>query len=243
MGELADIFKSADNFYDLFGGSGTVAINALELGLYKSVYINEFKYEVFELYHLLAKETTQKELKEVVKVFKPTTKKGYLALREAYNQNKDPLFLLALHYHSFSNLINFNKSDEFNVPSGNRTISKERETLIRHSVPYFKQLVKSNKSFDEVEIKEKSFVYIDPPYFGTDAKYNKEWDMELEKRLHIFMDNLLDRGIPFVLSNTESNYPLIGWVNKRGLSVSYPNIKYSFRGYKTKTKEILVKGY
>jgi site-specific DNA-adenine methylase len=161
MRELADAFKPADNFYDLFGGSGTVAINALEMGIYKSVYIYEFKYEVFELYHLLAKETTQEKLKEVIRVFKPTTKKGYLALREAYNQNKNPLFLLALHYHSFSNIIDFNKSSKFNVSSGNRRLSKEKEFLLRHSVPYFKKLIKSNKGFDEVEIKENSFVYLD----------------------------------------------------------------------------------
>lgn len=51
----------------------------------------------------------------------------------------------------------------------------------------------------------KDFVFIDPPYHGSNAPYNSGWKLSMEIYLMAFCQQLDERGIPFLITNN------IGW--------------------------------
>lgn len=51
----------------------------------------------------------------------------------------------------------------------------------------------------------KDFVFIDPPYHGSNAGYNAKWKLSMEIYLMAFCQQLDERGIPFLITNN------LGW--------------------------------
>lgn len=51
----------------------------------------------------------------------------------------------------------------------------------------------------------KDFVFIDPPYHGSNASYNAKWKLSMEIYLMAFCQQLDERGIPFLITNN------LGW--------------------------------
>lgn len=160
----------------------------------------------------------------------PDHKENYIKFREVFNKilednhDESMLFLLCLHYHSFSNMIRF--SDEgFNVSFGARTYNPSCQKKLKNffSVMRKKNIELSNKSFVDLDIKPTDLVYIDPPYLITHAVYNEGWDESSDLMMFDFIDDLNSRGIDFVMSNVfhhrgKTNQPLIDWSK---------NIKYT----------------
>lgn len=141
-------------------------------------------------------------------------KDGYMQLRADYNQGKakDPLADIQpiegiQHYtlitHSFSNVTRYNRKGEFNATFGRRTFSENTQERIDH---FKRRCLESNIEFSSVpyhhlEIRDDDFVLLDPPYAITAATYNVGWDDAEEIRFLCWLQDLVERGVKFGLSN------------------------------------------
>ncbi len=196
-----------------------------------------------------------------------TNEQGYKAMRNLYNQEKNPLDLFVLIAYSFNHQIRFNNSHQFNNPFGRNRSSfnaKMRENLekfiirIKEQECYFSNLCFTD--FDFSNFGENDFVYCDPPYLITTGTYNdgkrgfKGWSLKEEEQLLRLLDDLNSRNIKFALSNViehkgKSNDILKDWINSNDYNVNYLNFNYSNSNYQTIVRdkkasiEVLITNY
>lgn len=244
-------------FVDLFGGSGTVGPN---VNCDRIIY-NEYDAQVFSVVKMLATTSPQQLLADIqnkVSTYglSKDDSSGYVNLKTDYNSNPDsrtPLELYLLSCYSFSNIIRFNADNEFNVPFGQRQFS----VIMKKNIPLFYNFFNSrpfefyNLDFEEVEIPDNAFVYLDPPYLGAGAVYNERggWTEAQEKRLYAFIDRLSERGIKWALSNDLSkNKYILEWARSKGYNVFDIDADYSRSSYQTNreltgTEEVLITNY
>jgi len=205
-------------FIDLFGGSGVVLENYNNSKLYL---YNEKDKNIFEIMKWLFKNSYENiisDLNEIQNKYNllqtldhENQKKNYLILRNDYNEgNKTPQMLYMLSRCSINNLIRFNSSGGFNTSFGKIGYSKNTIKMIKE----FKDKI-SNKSIgiDNIDYEEylvyiydyskpkDFFIYIDPPYLGTDTEYNKKWLDEDDIKLFNHLDKLNELNCKWALSN------------------------------------------
>lgn len=207
-------------FYDLFGGSGVVSLNAP----YDKVIYNELDTKMVDLLNMVkntepkeiiehinnrAKEfdlnqegtDTRQNIAEVEETRKYYSEK-YFAFRDFYNKSepKDLKDLFALSFWSFCNLMRFNSKGEFNMPYGNRCFIKEDgyRLTVAHNVLKKKNItIQNGDAFDvlkSIVSNEGQFFYLDCPYANTTAIYNEEHETggwTIEDDEHVFAE--LDR--------------------------------------------------
>jgi len=263
--QLLKRIPKVQNFYDLFGGSGVVGLNMAIKKKAENIFYNEFSAPVFELVKSLF--SNQISVNDVI-VCK--TEKEYYDLRDKYNRgDKIPINLLSLNLHSNSNRIRFNLKSEFNVSFGNRGFNKNRREHLENLTKFLSRKARgglfdiyeadclanfyfSNLSFDEVDIKPNSFLYLDPPYLIAQAVYNKIWNSEMEIKLLNFIDKQVEeRNIKFALSNVfessgKSNDILKKWSKKYRvdyLERDYKNASAIKKREDHKTVEVLITNY
>lgn len=266
---LTDLFPSnIDTFYDLFCGSGTVAINTKANKLILNDIDNNtielikfFKYNspnyvldkicgYIDLYQLPTFSTDTRTFKGDREIYK--TK--YNKLREDYNISRSIELLYVLNIFSNSHMLRYNKFGEFNMPFGNGYFTDKCKQFISDNV--YKDVTelhnKHYADFLNVDFNTDDFVYLDPPYYNTTATYteNGGWGIEQEQELHTFCEQLNLKGVKFALSNTFSNkgvenIQLIDWVTKNGYNVHFfDNFTYSSCGKgNAKTVEVLITNY
>lgn len=114
--------------------------------------------------------------------------KYYKEMRNAFNNNGDPLYFLFLNRSDFNGMIRFNKKGEFNVPfcqKPNR-FAKAYITKICNQVTKVSQII-SDKDWEFkygswrdafIAASENDYIYLDPPYIGRDTSYVGEWSEE-----------------------------------------------------------------
>lgn len=194
-------------------------------------------------------------------------KDKFLKMRDDFNfnTNKDYYYYILLYVlivYSFNNQIRFNRNGKFNLPVGKRDFNKKMEQKLMD----FIDTIKTQNSFfccldfidfDISDLTEKDFVYIDPPYLITCATYNEQdgWNVDKEKQLLDFIEQLSDSGIRCALSNVlqskgKENNILIDWLkrNKNRYTVHQLNYSYANSNYHTKDKsnnsqEVLITNY
>ncbi len=245
-------------FIDVFGGSGTVTINAVNEGLFKHYVYNEKAPHLFKLQQWV-KDFGCWEVDEVLGINEayPETSEGYRDMRDDYNNGLDtPEMLYNLMCRSNSNNMRFNKQGNYNMTYGERAtcnvprVEKHRNLLQRVQI----------KNMDYKEILSKLLqhnlsgvlIYLDPPYLGTLATYNEQkgWDAQENTCLFDFMVQLKAKGAKVIMSNVFENRgkvhnQLIEWCNDHSnqfqvhhLDRCYNNS--SFRKGKGKTDEVLI---
>lgn len=254
-----------DNFYDLFGGSGCMVNVNCNNYVYNE--INENIYKLFSMFTTVPPKTIITSIKNTISKFdlnkegtnvrqnNPNIKKvrdyynkNYLAFREYYNSSKERLYidLYTLTFYSFSNLIRFNKNNEFNMPYGNRCFCKKHEDNILEwcSLLKNKKIEINNKdAFDILQDKifsDKDFIYLDPPYTNTLAIYNEKsvfggWDKNQDLRLFFILEKLDKCGVRWGMSNVFENKNiknehLIKWCKDNKWIVYHLNKNYSALG-------------
>lgn len=258
--DLIPLFpNSCDVFVDLFGGSGVVSMNYQ--GTQKTIY-NEFNKNIVELIKMIVnnepkeldKYWKQKRDEYGLEIFSVTTiekkdrkeyerrKVAFEKLRTDYNCSKvkdyRDLFLLACY--SINHLIRFNTKSEFNASNGNNSYNDKN----------YQQICDMHESFQNVEIiegdafnfnfdnlGENSFVYVDCPYSGTEAVYNKKrafggWTVESDLKLFNLLEKLNNKGIKWGLSNVfvnrgKTNQHLIDWCDKNNWNVYHLDRNYN----------------
>ena len=254
LAELLPRFPKADKvetFIDLFGGSGTVSLNAP----YNNIIYNELNNNIVQLLKMI-KETNSddliKHIENKVKEFdlpvinhyteeyKNKSNKNYLKFRKFYNNQsrKDYKDLFTLTFFSFCNLIRFNSKNEFNMPFGNRCFLEEHKQLIIDSnyVLNKKNIIFKNENAFEIlqsikDYNDKTFIYLDPPYSNTMAIYNESrafggWSINDDIKLFNELDRLNKLGVKWCMSNVlenkgKNNNHIKEWANKNGYEIIY----------------------
>ena len=266
---LTQIFKiipsNFENFYDLFAGGLNVCINTNS----KNIYANDYDKNIIELYQHFKNndyETIENEINSIINKYKLSdsnkngydfykcnsadglskyNKEKYIKLREDYNKNPNPIKFYTLIIYSFNHQIRFSKKGELNIPVGKRDFNISIKNNLKKFIERMHELNinLTSKDYKDIEIKENSFVYFDPPYLASTASYNENggWNETKEIELLEYIDNLNEKGIKFALSNVfknkdKSNDLLIEWSKK--YKVHYLNHSYSNSNYQSKNREI-----
>lgn len=281
LSQIVPLFpKDIDIFVDLFCGGANVGINIQ----CKKVIFNDKEKFVIELLNYFkenASENIEEEIYEKIKSFNLSdtskngyefygtdsnkgvaeyNKQGYKKLRELFNNGKrDPITFYTLLLFAFNNQIRFNSKGEFNMPVNKRDFNSNLKKNLRLFVDKLKQIDSEfyNKDFRELKIenlKEKDFIYIDPPYLITQAAYNENegWTEKDEVELYDFCNILNEKNIKFALSNVffhkgKENLILQKWA--KNYNVNFLDYNYSNSNYHTKDKdkkstlEVLVTNY
>ncbi len=265
-----------NSFFELFAGSAIISMNVKA----KKYFINDTSNQVIELLKYFRQNTDKDIIGQVEKnialynltntykfgkLVYPVIKyeglsnynrEGYLKLREAYNKDKslDKLFTLIIY--GFNHYMRFNRKGDFNVPVGKVDYIAQLRERTSNTCNKLKNMdiIFSNLDFSSQEILDKitieDFVYLDPPYFITEAPYNKAWTELEEFRLYKYLDMLNSRGVRFALSNViqsngRKNKILIDWMKK--YNVHYIYRTYLNSNYRKKnlsnTQEVLITNY
>ncbi|BEH83654.1 hypothetical protein [Klebsiella phage phiKp_4] len=249
--ELFKLFPDRNSymrFIDCFCGGLSVSLNVP-----KPVLSNDYDRTLIDMYKRLQMLPDLSPVRELIKQhgLGKNEKEAYLAFRDAYNKNKDPLWLYVLILHSFSNVNRTNDKGDFNANFGCRTLNDSTVKRFEHFKNNVRGIEFSSASFKDLDICLNDFVYCDPPYLITDAVYNKFWNEEREHELYDFLDNLNSNGIKFGLSNVthhagKQNDILIEWMQKynvHNLDKKYLLGQHTDSYEQNKTQEVYVCNY
>ena len=204
----------------------------------------------------LGKDIPQELRKEFPKTyFAKYNKDAYMRLRADFNSDKsNELMLYLLLVYGFNHMIRFNSKGDFNLPVGNVDFNDNVVTALKGYFSYVKNkpIQFSNMDFEvflnSIELTDKDFVYLDPPYLITFSEYNKLWDEDCEMRLIRVLDELNARNIRFAVSNVlwhrkKYNGDFNYWAQKYNI-VRIKSNYISFNDNTEKdTYEVLVKNY
>lgn len=249
--ELFKLFPDRNSymrFIDCFCGGLSVSLNVP-----KPVLSNDYDRTLIDMYKRLQMLPNLSPVRELIKQhgLGKNEKEAYLTFRDAYNKNKDPLWLYVLILHSFSNVNRTNDKGDFNANFGCRTLNDSTVKRFEHFKNNVRGIEFSSASFKDLDICLNDFVYCDPPYLITDAVYNKFWNEEREHELYDFLDNLNSDGIKFGLSNVthhagKQNDILIEWMQKynvHNLDKKYLLGQHTDSYEQNKTQEVYVCNY
>lgn len=261
LNQLIPYLIKAENFVDVFAGSGLVGLNSFS----KNIVLNDNNDITIELLKYFKDNDSDyifKEMDKIIKKFGFTDsyRKGlhyypekkheglskfnnvpFNKLKADYNNNPSTIKLFALIIYGFNHYIRFNSKGLYNVPVGKVDYSK---SLRKKTVEYCeafksKNIIIENKDFRDSSLyKDKNAMYyFDPPYLITQAPYNAAWNENDEIDLLKKLDELNEKGYKFALSNViESNGKINEILKKwsKKYNVIYLNRKYLNSNYRKK---------
>lgn len=254
-----------NTFVDLFSGGANVGINVTA----KRHIFNDINTKINDIFRLFYDSETDKilySIKEIINKWSlsKTNENGFLAFRNYYNQNPDPLMLYVLASYSYNYQFRFNKKMEFNNPFGrNRShFSKKMELNL---VKFIERLHCLDAIFSDYQFEcfnfdtlgQNDFVYLDPPYLITTGSYNdgnrgfKDWDTKQEIKLYNLLEKLSHKKIRFALSNViehkgKINKYLKEFISTNNYDVHYITSCYDNSSHNTKKKgstEVLITNF
>lgn len=166
----------------------------------------------------------------------------YMYYRHLHNNQKDlknevnsAIYYFIRNY-AYSSMFRYNSKGEFNVPYGGMGYNSNRlESKISYlNSSYLKDRLSNtvieNKDFfdffNDKEINENDFVFLDPPYDTEFSTYDKNnFDFNDQKRLADLLINKLDCNWMLVIKNTEFIHGL--YINKENVFINYFDKKYA----------------
>lgn len=260
--------KRIRTFIDLFCGGANVGMNVKS----KKVVFNDnlsYLIDLYRAFQTIPKAEILRHIENRISdlALSMTNEEGYLALRNLYNSQRNPLDLFVLTAYSFNHQIRFNNSHLFNNPFG-RDRSSFNNRMRNNLIDFLDKLAVSDVSFscgsfdgfDLSELTEEDFLYCDPPYLITTGTYNdgkrgfSGWNDGEERKLLSLLKTVDENGLRFALSNVlvhkgKTNDILIKWVNENKYNVFHLNKDYSNSNYhtinrsKTASDEVLITNY
>jgi site-specific DNA-adenine methylase len=262
-----------NKIYDVFGGSGVVGLSAAYQYKTDLVY-NDFSPQISKLFSDLVVDlfgqTDSEELRKVITetaAHYPSDKHGFVALKEAYNgliklpsamrpPHTDSLLLLLLTTRSFNNSVRFaKKTGNFNYTYGERDhLDVDRIIDAIDLVAEIKNITATQESFEVAMDKAQpgDFVFIDPPYSGTDATYNSIWSDKQDELMYARMTDMTSRGVNWMMTNVienrgKRNENLCAYIkanpNLRQVETGVDYSNSSHRKSSSKSKEIILVNY
>jgi len=238
-------------YFEPFIGAGSVFFHLKNNYKIKKSIISDINPELILTYNVIKKDYKKliKELKPLKKEYwdcedDPEKQKNvYLKNRASFNENLNKIDFdtydkthikraaqtIFLNKTCFNGMFRVNKEGKFNVPAGrykNPSIYDEDNLQEVHNVLNDNVIIKT-QDFSKTEkyIKEKSFVYLDPPYRPLNktsqfTQYYKENFGDLDQiRLSEYIKRLTKKNIPIMLSNSDSKNK----ENKSYFKKLYPN--------------------
>lgn len=266
--------STTGTFVDLFAGSATISMNLTSFA--DRIIINDTDSILIGIYKALSTLKPRDAWKMVSNVvyqyqLSAENKEGYLQCRADFNKipkedrEKYWYWALAIVYHSYNrSTLSYNKKGKVNSSFGHKKCNfrKMKKKFISFAERMYANRTRiefSNLSFRDFNVEDKRidedlFIYVDPPYFITQATYNKFWTMDDELALYEYLDRWTAQGIRWVLSNVlenkgERNEILAEWLkkNQSRYRILYMNRDYKHCTYNTKkqgrTLELLVTNY
>ena len=277
---LIDLFpKNIDTFIDVFGGSGIVSMNVeaqryilndIDINLYNLyqyfgnndaddiiMNINNLikEYQLEENDEVRFSYDTRSKLYDEIKNIKH--KISYKNIRTAYNNNREISYLYTILIYCFCHQMRFNSNNEFNMPCGNGTFTKDNIEWIKKSSIFFhnNNTLFFNQNYKDLKIHKlanNDLVYLDPPYLDTTATYNENggWKLSDEKDLQNMCEELNNKNIKWAMSNVfdnkgKENTQLIEWCGVNQWNIHYFD-GHSYHGMvkgKGNTTEVLITNY
>jgi DNA adenine methylase Dam len=268
--------RNVDTFVDLFAGGCNVSVNVDA----KKIIANDIDANIIQLYKFLKNSSAKEVICDIesiiekydlsntskygYEVYKTNSsvgvgkynKQNYEKLRADYNENPNEIMFYTTLIFAFNNQIRFNSKGKFNTPVNKRDFNKNMKRNLELFIDRLNSLniEFSSKSFEDIEVSQDSFVYIDPPYLVTQATYNENggWDEAKEISLLKYMDKLDAKGIKFALSNVfknkgRENKLLVEWskrYNVHNLDHTYHNCNYQSKDKnQDTTDEVLITNY
>lgn len=250
--QLLPLFPEQINrFIDLFAGGCNVGIN---VGGADEIVCNDNICYLIDLYNAFSNNSKDRILSYIDQTIdryelSRSNAAGYLALRERYNTDRQPLDLFILVAYAFNHQIRYNGRHEFTTPFGKER-SSYNASMHNNLVAFLDKIHNTRigftccdfEAFDFEALDRNDFVYCDPPYLITTGSYNdgkrgfKGWSIREEMALLDILDRLDRRNIRFALSNVlvhkgKHNHILEQWIEDHGFVVhpianSYANSSY-----------------
>ena len=248
--QLLPLFpKGISSFADLFCGGMDVSLNAP----CQRVYCNDVVKPLVAAYEWVASsawETVDESLsalKERYGLVLFGDKAGYEALRRDYNASQNPPMTLMLAFCCFNHDINYNRKGKFNSPCGLDRGCYGAETRLRlrrmweklHSGGFIFSAGKFD-AFDFGQLGKDAFVYCDPPYLISDARFNALWNKEREAALYSLLERLDAAGVEWGVSNVLENKGLENGILKafaKRYNCLRLDMDYSNCSYRRKAKD------
>jgi DNA adenine methylase len=171
----------------------------------------------------------------------------YYTLRNQFNTwieennylTKDAALLFYyLNKHCFNGLCRFNNKGEFNVPYGKYKTVKLLQDFISYT-NLFSTYCFSCSDFEQLEINDDDFVYVDPPYYNVFTKYAQQ-DFKWEDQLRLV--NWLSQLNCTVIASNSYDDTLVKLYSDAGFIVSdvIAPRSISCNGDRTPVKEMIV---
>ncbi len=266
-----------NTFFDIFGGSGVMAINMKNRA--EKVHYNEINKWIRNLflfyYEVDTKTIIDKTIElankwklpinlhmdseELKSIENKKNKENWSSMiEEFYNDEKKRKNTFIHHFikqFSFCHQLDFNDDGFKKEHFGSSTVNPKLLIQKIENLKSVKNLTTTNKSFTDfigLNFDKNDFIYLDPPYYNTNARYSDTWNFELEIKLLSWLDELSKQGIKWALSNVfthkgSENTHLKKWVDKNKYFVKKPKISYNMNGRSKEesntTIEVLILNY
>lgn len=179
-------FDNTKTWIEPFVGTGVVAFNIAP----ENALLTDKNQYVIEFYKGIQNGIiTPQSVREFLEYHGAKLETGgsdyYKEMRDAFNENGDPMYFLFLNRSDFNGMIRFNRHGKFNVPfcqKPNR-FAKAYITKICNQVLNVSEVMKGKNWIFEscpwretmLRAKEGDYIYLDPPYIGRDTSYVGEW--------------------------------------------------------------------
>lgn len=188
--------------------------------------------------------------------FAKQNKSAYENFRTSFNltdkSNMLDFYLLLIF--GFNRMLRFNAAGDFNVPVGNVDFNKNVVSALEGYLIWAQgsKVSVSSKDYSEAisnsDLRNETFIYVDPPYLIAPTEYNKSWGLTEEKRLLDTLDELDKDGVSWAISNVltykgSTNELLKSWSKRFNVTQIRANyINYHDNGDK-KPGEVLIRNY
>ena len=224
--------KKIKTFYEPFLGSGAVFFDIAQNYDIESAYLYDINEELILTYKVIQKDVSKlldflyRYQKNYLKLDKKQRQEFFYDQRTNYNLQRfnidynkysEQWFpraaqLIFLNRTCFNGLYRVNSKGEFNSPAGdydNPTICDEQNLLAVHKVLQIAEIKKADFRQVVADLKDKSFVYFDPPYrpISKTANFRSYSKQDFSDNEQIELSKLfreLDKkGVKVMLSNSD----------------------------------------
>ena len=248
-----------NTYYEPFIGGGALLVELYNKKLLTSTVISDLNEELINLYQVIKKYPLEL-IKQISSPDYKNDKETYLKQRERFNEiignskfkvERAALFLY-LNRHCYNGLWRVNKSGKFNVPFGRykNPNMPSKELILEFSKMLEKVRIMSTDFENAVKSATKGdLVYFDPPYqpisstaYFTDYT-SKGFGFQEQERLARVFNELSDKGVFVILSNSESK-EIYDLYKNHHLTVVEVNRAINSKGDKrTGAKEVIITNY
>jgi DNA adenine methylase len=214
--------ESFDTYIEPFVGAGAMFVWAYEQNPDARFILNDYNPCIMNIYkairddHDVFVERINELSAQYLPLEKAARKEFYYNLRadhafdyEKWNQTEEAATLYFLMKTGFNGIwqINKNTNNRFGTPSG--LLNQKDKVYDKDNVHEWHLALQHCKlmtgDFGETigEVKENSFVFLDPPYRGSFTQYGVDFDDEMQNRVIKFLNDLTSAGAYAMMSNRD----------------------------------------